>query len=94
LSVHTLDAWRRRVAQPESHDKLHEEIVPVEIVAERAAAIDSMRTASMKSSGQFRVMLACGLRIEVEPDFNAMELRRLIAALDSVALSSDLRRTV
>jgi hypothetical protein len=31
---------------------------------------------------QFRVVLAQGLRIEVDPGFDATELRRLITALD------------
>ena len=54
--------------------------------------ISSMRTASKKPSGQFRVVLAQGLRIEVEPGFDAAELRRLIAALDSVSLRNGLRQ--
>jgi hypothetical protein len=37
----------------------------------------------MDRSGQFRVVLADGLRIEIDPGFDAAELRRLIAALDS-----------
>jgi hypothetical protein len=48
----------------------------------------------MEWSGQFRVVLADGLRIEVEPGFDAAELRRLIAALDSVQLRNSLRRPV
>jgi hypothetical protein len=90
LSVHTLDAWRRRMAQ--SADR--EEIVPVEIVADRAARQGSMRAASMERSGQFRVVLADGLRIEVESGFDAAELRRLIAALDSVPSRNSLRQSV
>lgn len=79
LSVHTLDAWRRRRAQSGSD----EEIVPVEIVADRAARGDSTQAGSVGRSGQFRVVLAQGIAIEVEPGFDAAELRRLIAALDS-----------
>jgi hypothetical protein len=90
LSVHTLDVWRRRVAQPGSRVK----IVPVEIVAGRAVPINSMRTASKKPSGQLRVVLAQGLCVEVEPGFDAAELRRLIAALDSVSLRDGLRQSV
>jgi hypothetical protein len=45
----------------------------------------------MERSGQFRIALADGLRIEVEPGFDAAELRRLIAALDSAPSRSGLR---
>ena len=48
----------------------------------------------MEPSGQFRVVLAQGLRIEVDPGFDAAELRRLIAALDSVSLRNGLRQPV
>jgi hypothetical protein len=48
----------------------------------------------MEPSGQFRVVLAAGLRIEVEPGFDAAELRRLIAALDGVPLRGGLRQPV
>ena len=41
-----------------------------------------MRTGNLVRGGQFRVVLAQGLLIEVEPGFDAAELRRLIAALD------------
>jgi len=71
-----------------------EEIVPVKIVEDRAARMGSTRAGSMEWSGQFRVVLADGLRIEVEPGFDAAELRRLIAALDSVQLRNSLRRPV
>jgi hypothetical protein len=43
-------------------------------------------------SGQFRVVLADGLRIEIDPGFDAAELQRLIAALDSVSLRNGLRQ--
>jgi hypothetical protein len=78
LNVHTLDAWRKRVAQSGSSEK----IVPVEIIEDRAASIGSMQTGSKVRNGQFRIVLAQGLRIEVEPGFDAAELRRLITALD------------
>ena len=78
LAVHTLDAWRRRVAQSQGDEK----IVPVEIVADRG------RPASEAWSGQFRIVLAAGHRIEVEPGFDAAELRRLIAVLNGVDLRS------
>jgi hypothetical protein len=45
-------------------------------------------------SRQFRVVLACGLCIEVEPGFDAAELRRLIAALDGAPLRNGLRQPV
>ena len=78
LAVHTLDAWRRRVAQSQGEEK----IVPVEIVADRG------RPASGEWNGQFRIVLAEGLRIEVEPGFDAAELRRLIAVLNGGDLRS------
>ena len=80
LSVHTLDAWRKRFAQSGSQEK----IVPVEIVENRRASVGSMQAGGMARNGGFRVELAEGLRIEVEPGFDAAELRRLIAALDGV----------
>jgi transposase-like protein len=88
LSVHTLDAWRRRMVGS------RQEIVPVEIVEDRVARRGMKRAESMAPSGQFRVVLAAGLRIEVEPGFDAAELRRLIAALDGVPLRGGLRRPV
>ena len=88
LSVHTLDAWRRRVAGS------RDEIVPVEIVENRATRLGSMGAKSIAPSGQLRVVLACGLHIEVEPCFDAAELRRLIVTLDSVPLHNGLRRAV
>ena len=90
LSVHTLDAWRRRMALSGSR----QEIVPVEIVEDGAARRGSTRAGSMEPSGQFRVVLAAGLRIEVEPGFDAAELRRLIAALDSGQLHGFFSRPV
>ena len=90
LSVHTLDAWRKRIAGSGSDEK----IVPVEIVEDRAAPKGSMRTGSVERNGQFRVVLAHGLRIEVDPGFDAAELRRLIAALDSGELRGCLSRPV
>lgn len=88
LSVHTLDVWRRRIAQPGPR----EEIVPVEIVADRAVSAPRMRAASVARIGQFRVVLAQGILIEVEPGFDAAELRRLVAALDGVATCGNLSR--
>lgn len=86
LSVHTLDAWRRRVAESGREEK----IVAVEFVAERATATGSMRAASAERGGQFRVLLATGIRIEVEAGFDAGELRRLIATLDGAGLCGSL----
>jgi hypothetical protein len=84
LTVHTLDAWRRRMAQSGTGEK----IVPVEIVADRAASTGSGRTGSEAWNGQFRIVLADGLRIEVELGFDAAELRRLIAVLNGGDLRS------
>jgi len=78
LSVHTLDAWRKRNAQSGAQEK----IVPVEIVEDRRASVGSMPAESTARNVQFRVVLAQGLRIEVDPGFDATELRRLITALD------------
>jgi hypothetical protein len=88
LSVHTLDAWRRRVAGS------GDEIVPVEIVEGRAARQGPMRAGIMEQRPQFRVVLAHGLGIEVEQGFDAGELRRLIAALDGVQLRNCLQQLV
>lgn len=88
LSMHTLDAWRRRVAQSASEEK----IVPVEIVANRNVFKVPMTAASVTRSGQFCVALAQGISIEVEPGFDAAELRRLIAALDGAAMRNGLSR--
>jgi len=90
LNVHTLDAWRKRIAQAGSSRK----IVPVEIIEDRAASIGSMQTGGMVRNGQFRIVLAQGLRIEVEPGFDAAELRRLIIALDGGDLRDRLSRLV
>jgi hypothetical protein len=86
--VHTLDAWRRRVAGS------RDEIVPVEIVEGSAARQGSVRAVSMEQRTQFRVVLAHGLAIEVEQGFDAAELRRLIAALDGVQLRNCLQQPV
>ena len=90
LSMHTLDAWRRRIAVSGSDEK----IVPVEIVEDRAARKGSMQSGSVERSGQFRVVLSHGLLIEIEPGFDATELRRLIAALDGGELRGCLSRPV
>ncbi|MFZ1087480.1 MAG: hypothetical protein WAN35_21155 [Terracidiphilus sp.] len=96
LSVHTLDAWRRRVAGS------RQEMVPVEIVADCVARtgskvearVGAMRAAGMERSGPFRVVLADGLRIEVEPGFDAVELRRLLGALGSAPMRGSLQPAV
>jgi transposase-like protein len=78
LSVHTLDAWRRRASQQTGVEK----IVPVELVE----SCDSVRgRGSVQQRGQLRVVLSSGLRIEVEPGFDGAELRPLIAALEATA---------
>ena len=90
LSMHTLDAWRRRIAGSGSDEK----IVPVEIVEDRRSGMGSEHAESVLRNGQFRVVLAHGLRIEVDSGFDAAELRRLIAALDSGELRGCLSRPV
>lgn len=90
LSVHTLDAWRRRIAESAPEEK----IVPVEIVANRAATKSPKRAAGVAWRGHFRVVLGEGISIEVEPGFDAAELRRLIAALDGAAMHGVLSRPV
>ena len=90
LSMHTLDAWRRRIGGSGSDEKL----VPVEIVEDRRAPKSPMQAGSAERSGQFRVVLSHGLRIEIEPGFDAAELRRLIAALDSGVGRDYLSRSV
>ena len=77
LNVFTLDAWRKRIARSKNGEK----IVPVETIEDRAVP-RAKRTASVGQSGQFRIALSEGLRIEGEPGFDATELRRLIVALD------------
>ena len=89
LSVHTLDAWRRRVTRSGSR----ENIVPVEIVEDRRAGMGSKPAGGVERHGQFRVLLAPGLRIEVDPGFDAAELRRLIAALDGARMRDCLSQT-
>lgn len=90
LSEHTLDAWRKRVAQ----SRRPEEIVPVEIIDDHAKHTSALPPASAGRNGQFRIVLAQGLRIEVEAGFDAGELRRLIAALDGAALRGCLPQSV
>ena len=89
LSMHTLDAWRRRIAQCGNREK----IVPVEIVEDRRAGMGSKPAGGVERHGQFRVLLAPGLRIEVDPGFDAAELRRLIAALDGARMRDCLSQT-
>ena len=90
LSVHTLDAWRRRSAKIRANGAM----IPVELVEGRAAATAAMRGAARRysvqqahdtrdSHGAFRVQLAGGRRIEVDAGFDAAELKRLIAALEA-----------
>lgn len=90
LSVHTLDAWRRRIAESGSQEK----IVPVEIVEDSAARRGSMRPGSIRQYGQFRVVLGQGLRIEVDPGFDGAELRRLITALEGAQMGGRMSRPV
>ena len=91
LNLHTFDAWRKRIARLGSAEK----IVPVEIVEDHEAGRGSMRAqAAWRRHGQFRIVLTDGLRIEVEPGFDAAELLRLIAVLDGGDLRSRLSRPV
>jgi len=90
LNLHTFDAWRKRIAQLGSAEK----IVPVEIVEDHEAGRGSMRAGSAVPNGQFRIVLTDGLRIEVELGFDAAELLRLIAVLDGGDLRSRLSRPV
>ena len=90
LNVFTLDAWRKRIAQSKTEQK----IVPVEIVEDDAVLRSARQTASTGWSGQFRIVLSRGLRIEVEAGFDAAELRRLVAALDNTQGRADLPHAV
>jgi hypothetical protein len=90
LNVHTLDAWRKRSAQSVTRER----IVPVEIVEDRATARGSERAVSTAGTGEFRIVLAQGLRIEVESGFDAAELRRLITAIGGGDLRDCLSRPV
>jgi hypothetical protein len=67
-------------------------IVPVEIVEDHAASWGSGRVGSSAWKGQFRIVLADGLGVEIEPGFDASELRRLITALNGVDLRGSLPR--
>lgn len=77
LNVFTLDAWRRRIAQ----SRIPEKIVPVEIVEGRKSVPSPVKIGSAAAGGQFRIVLAGGLRVEIAAGFDAAELRRLLAAL-------------
>ena len=90
LNVFTLDAWRKRIGQSRTQDK----IVPVEIVEDGVVPRDAMQAANVGRSGQFRVVLSQGLRIEVEPGFDAAELRRLIGVLDGTQRHAGLAHAV
>lgn len=89
LSVHTLDAWRRRVASSRSEDQM----VPVEIVTETAVR-KSSRPGTADRPGQIRIVFSDGLRVEVDPGFDANELRRVIAVLDHADWPDFLKRAV
>ena len=51
-------------------------------IALRVRGPDGQVTGCRMSNGQFRIVLADGLRIEIDPGFDASELRRLITALN------------
>lgn len=90
LNVFTLDAWRKRIVQSVPHEK----IIPVEIVEDDSVPRGGIGGPSVGWGGQFRVVLTDGLRIEVEPGFDAAELRRLIAVLDDTQRRTGLSHTV
>jgi hypothetical protein len=90
LNLHTFDAWRKRIVQLASAEK----IVPVEIVESHETSRGSMRAGSLVPNGPFRIVLAGGLRIEVDPGFDAAELLRLIAVLDGGDLRGRMSRPV
>lgn len=90
LSVHTLDAWRRRASRPVGDEK----IVPVELVEAHDSGRGRMFASSTQQCGQLCVVLPSGLRVEVEPGFDGVELRRLIAALEATALPGRMARAV
>jgi hypothetical protein len=90
LSVHTLDAWRRRAARPLGVEK----IVPVELVEACDTGRGRKFSGLAEQRGPLRVVLPSGLRIEVEPGFDGTELRRLIAALEATALAGRVARAV
>jgi hypothetical protein len=90
LSVHTLDAWRRRAARPVNV----ENIVPVELVETCDTGCERKLAGLAPQSGQLRVVLSSGIRIEVEPGFDGAELRRLIAALEATVLPGRMARAV
>lgn len=78
LKIYTLDGWRRRVAQSSSPAR----IVPVELVSDPVAAIPTRVATAAKPNTIMRVVLCSGLCVEVEPGFDAAQLRRLIVTLD------------
>jgi hypothetical protein len=80
LSVHTLDAWRRRMAQSGFDTRL----VSVEIVEDGAASSSSTQAGGVGRNGQFRVVLAHGLRIEVEPGLRMFHKAARSAAIGNV----------
>ena len=90
LNVFTLDAWRKRIAQSGTQEK----IVPVEIVEDRETGLGSTRPGRVTQSVPFGIVLVGGLRIEVAPGFDAAELRRLIAALDQTQERGGLSQAV
>ena len=79
LKIYILDGWRRRVAQSRSSAR----IVPVELVSDPVASSPTRIKPVAKQNMAMRVVLTSGVRVEVEPGFDAAELRRLIATLDA-----------
>lgn len=77
LSLGALDAWRRRPRQSGSV----ETPVAVEIAEIGAEPAHPAEIKSREPSRLFRILLPQGLRVELEPGFDAGELRRLVATL-------------
>jgi len=75
VSVHTLDAYRRKGR--EARLAVGGAIVPVELVDVPATV------KSTQSQGMLCVALSNGLRIEVCAGFDAGELKRLIATVEA-----------
>jgi transposase-like protein len=98
ISIHTLDAWRRRAGR----SRPGAAILPVELVAGHAARDANLSCTERDPRRQERareflepvvgedmrralcVVLASGRRVEVGAGFDAAELKRLIAALEAV----------
>jgi hypothetical protein len=80
LSVHTLDAYRRRVRKILVGDDVHRgELLPVELVGSGAKIGRPDKEA--KPYG-LTVVLANGRQIEIGPGFDAWVLEQIVAVLE------------